>query len=241
MGKKVTKNKKKKQVKKIPKKKLKIKYKNVFKFFLFLFIILYLFNLILKTPIQNIYIKGNSYLTEEDIIKTLNLQDYPPIIYTFSPSLERKLEKKVEIKKAKVKHKDIFTIQITVEENTPLYFDSTKEKTILADGKEVEKKYDVPTLLNYIPDQKYKKYLEEMREIKKNTIEKISEIKYSPNDKDEERFLLTMRDGNYVYLTLSTFDKINHYLEIMTKINKKFEGQKGILYLDAGGYFEVME
>lgn len=234
-------NRKKKNIQKIPKKKIKIKYKNILKFFLFLTIFFYIINLLLKVPIQNIYITGNEYLEEEEIIKFASIENYPPVIQTFSPILERKLTKQKEIKKAKVTHKNIFTLQIKIEENRPLYFDNTKEKTILDGGEEVKNRYDVPILLNYIPDQKYKKYLMKMKLIQKNIIEKISEIKYSPNDKDDERFLLTMRDGNYVYLTLSTFDKMNHYLEIINKINKKFANQKGILYLDSGGYFEVME
>lgn len=232
---------KKKKSKNVPKKKVKIKYKNVFLFLLFSLIFFNCIKAVLQMPVRNISVKGNVYLKEDEIIVFADIQNYPPILSTFAPTIEKKLEKTKEISKAKVRHKNIFHIEITVEENTPLYFDSTKEKTILKNGEEIEKNYDVPILLNYIPEQKYKKYIAKMKLIQKNTMEKISEIKYNPNPKDDERFLLTMRDGNYVYVTLDTFDKINHYLEIMTKINRKFEGQKGILYLDAGGYFEVME
>ena len=42
-----------------------------------------------------------------------------------------------------------------------------------------------------------------------------------------------MSDGNYVYLTLNKFMKINNYLEIV----KTFNNNKGILYLDSGEYF----
>ena len=46
-----------------------------------------------------------------------------------------------------------------------------------------------------------------------------------------------MNDGNYVYLTLDKFNKIDKYLEII----KSFNNKKGILYLDSGEYFEVKE
>ena len=46
-----------------------------------------------------------------------------------------------------------------------------------------------------------------------------------------------MNDGNYVYLTLNKFNKINHYIEII----KEFNNKKGILYLDSGEYFKVIE
>ena len=38
---------------------------------------------------------------------------------------------------------------------------------------------------------------------------KISEIEYTPNDVDNERFTLKMNDGNLVYITLSKIEKIN--------------------------------
>ncbi|MBD9085093.1 cell division protein FtsQ, partial [bacterium] len=68
-------------------------------------------------------------------------------------------------------------------------------------------------------------------------LKRISEIKYDPNSVDEERFLFTMNDGNYVYLTLIHLEKINNYVDIL----KNFENKKGILYLDSGEYFKVME
>ena len=70
-----------------------------------------------------------------------------------------------------------------------------------------------------------------------DTIKRISEIKYDPNEVDEERFLLTMSDGNYVYLTLEKFEVINNYVDII----KTFNNKKGILYLDSGEYFKIME
>ena len=79
-----------------------------------------------------------------------------------------------------------------------------------------------------------------MKKIPENIKQKISEIKYDPNEKDEERFLLSMNDGNYVYLSLYKFDRIHKYLDIMLEINKKFNNQKGILYLDSGDYFKVI-
>ncbi|MBS7021099.1 MAG: hypothetical protein KH135_04455, partial [Firmicutes bacterium] len=68
-------------------------------------------------------------------------------------------------------------------------------------------------------------------------IRRISEMKYDPNEVDPNRFLFTMDDGNYVYLTVNKLNNLNSYLTIM----EKFEGKKGILYLDSGEYFKVLE
>ena len=86
-----------------------------------------------------------------------------------------------------------------------------------------------------MPDNIYSDFLNSISSIDYDIVKRISEIKYDPNEVDEGRFLLTMNDGNYVYLTLNKFDKIDNYLDII----KEFDNKKGILYLDSGEYFEV--
>ena len=46
-----------------------------------------------------------------------------------------------------------------------------------------------------------------------------------------------MNDGNYVYITINKLPNINNYVNII----KEFNGKKGILYLDSGEYFKIME
>ena len=128
-------------------------------------------------------------------------------------------------------------VYIKIEENKPLVFDNIKNKTILLDGEEVDKKYITPILTNEVPKDIYDKFLECMDKIDESVFVKISEIKYDPNDIDKERFYLTMNDGNYVYLTLNKFLSINNYINIV----KTFNNKKGILYLDSGEYFEILE
>ena len=76
-----------------------------------------------------------------------------------------------------------------------------------------------------------------MTKIDKSILGKISEITYLPNEYDKDRFLLYMDDGNSVYLTLTKFKMINYYNDVL----KQLEGRKGILYLDSGNHFKVME
>ena len=72
-----------------------------------------------------------------------------------------------------------------------------------------------------------------LNKIDDNSLSIISEIKYDPNYIDKERMLLSMNDGNYVYLTLSKFKSIKNYSKIVRSLGEK----KGILYLDYGNYF----
>ena len=97
----------------------------------------------------------------------------------------------------------------------------------------------LPLVINYIPNTKYEQFMERMREVSKDILGRISEIKYDPNEVDDGRFLLSMSDGNYVYLTLTRFSLINHYTEIISK--DEFIGKKGIIKLDAGNSFEILE
>ena len=112
-----------------------------------------------------------------------------------------------------------------------------KKKTILMDKTETDDNFSVPTVINYIPDKIYSKFLKSISGIDYSIIKRISEIKYDPNDVDNGRFFLTMNDGNQVYLTLSKFSSLDNYLTII----KEFNNKKGILYLDSGEYFEVKE
>ena len=76
-----------------------------------------------------------------------------------------------------------------------------------------------------------------MKKVKKNILYRMSEIEYSPNEVDEERFFILMNDGNYVYLTLDKFLAINKYIDMV----KSFDNKKGILYLDSGEYFDIFD
>ena len=94
-----------------------------------------------------------------------------------------------------------------------------------------------PTLINYVPDTIYLEFIESMKKIDKDILNRISEIKYDPNDVDDRRFLLTMNDGNYVYININRFNNLNMYQKLITKLM----GKKGILYLDSGEYFKIIE
>ena len=88
-----------------------------------------------------------------------------------------------------------------------------------------------------MPSNKYDAFVSGMNKLKASVRTQISEITYDPNEQDKDRFLLYMTDGNYVYLTLTKFTQLNYYEDVLEKIG----GQKGILYLDSGNHFQIME
>ncbi len=221
----------------IVKKRVKIRYGRIFIVLCLLFAVLYSIFKYTDHSIKNIYITGNNNLSDSEIIELAGLSNYPSTFTIFSPNVESKLEDNDLIKKATVSKDWLFKIKISVEENYPVYYDTNINKTILLDGTEIKDIYDIPVLINYVPDNIKEEFIEKMGTIDLKILNKISEIEYKPNEVDEELFYLSMKDGNYVYLTLNKFNNINQYLDIITK----FPNQKGILYLDSGEYFEVMD
>ena len=226
---------KKKNIKKV--KKRKIRFGRIFLVLIILFLLFYLLANIFKFPIKNIYVKGNNILSDQEIIEIAQIENYPSIFRKSSNEMKKRLEKNIYIKKAKITKKYLREVHITIEDNYPLFYDSDKKKTILLNKKKTTEKLNAPLLINYVPDTIYNLFLEKMSSLDYDTIKRISEIKYDPNEVDEERFLLTMSDGNYVYLTLEKFEVINNYVDII----KTFNNKKGILYLDSGEYFKIME
>lgn len=218
-------------------KKRKAKRKNIITFLIIIILIAFFLYYLYNTKVSNIIVKGNTLYTDWEIIKLADLDNNPNTMKILSSKISNKLEKSPYIKKAKVTRQSFTKITIKIKENKPLFYYVPNEKTVLSDKTEVNDNFPVPTLVNYVPNKIYSEFINKMQDTDYMLVKRMSEIKYDPNDVDDERFLITMNDGNYVYLTLNKFTKINHYLEII----KEFNNKKGILYLDSGEYFKVLE
>ena len=221
----------------VKKKKIKFRTGAILILILILYIIGFTVYSLLNKPITNIYIKGNNFYSDWDIITKAGLEDYPSALLHGDSIIENALEEDILIKKAHVTRKYITRVYIDIEENRPLFFSSVTNKTVLADKRESNDKYDTPVLLNALEGSIYDSFVENMNNIPDDVFRKISEIKYDPDEVDKERLLFTMSDGNYVYITMLKFDLINDY----NKYVKKFNNKKGILYLNSGGYFKILE
>ena len=156
--------------------------------------------------------------------------------------MEKNLKKSPYIISAKVKRKFYHVLEIDLKVNNPLFINNSSN-TVVFENKgtvpidEEIHLFRVPRLMNYVPDDKYDTFISKMALIDKGILGKISDIEYTPNDYDKDRFLLYMDDGNMVYLTLTKFKQINYYNEVLEQL----EGRKGILYLDSGNHFQIKE
>ena len=186
---------------------------------------------------KNIIIVNNNYYSDEEIIETAGIEDYPEFITLSRKEIKNKLFSLDLIEDVEIKKEFGFVLRITIKEKKILYYIRSNNEYKVSDNKNysLDNVNGVPTLINYVPEEVEKKFVTKLKEIDSNIINMISEIEYNKTSYDSERFLLYMNDGNEVYITVSRTNLLNKYVEIVTKLDNK----KGILYLDSGNYFEI--
>ena len=215
--------------------KKRINFKRIFFVLVFVTVLALAISYIISMPIKNVYIIGNNYVKDKEIIYTVGLDNYPTFINTYFLDIESKLLQNDLIKSVKVKRKIPNKLFIEIEEYRPVAL--YKDEIILSSKKMISNNLDI----NYLPyvsnniDKVYDKFVESFSKISDDVLFKISHIEYAPNDVDKERFILYMVDANYVHITLSKIEKINKYNSIVNELN----GKKGIIYLDSGDYLEI--
>ena len=197
--------------------------------------------LFVKLPVKNIIVKNNTYINDDYILELSGLKDYPSYLLYSSFKGVKKLEKSSYINDAKIKKRFFNKIIIEIVENKPLFYSEYDKKIVFSNKESVNVEdysiFRVPRLLNYVPDTKYKTFIKKVNKIDEEILNIISDIEYVPNELDKDRFLLYMDDGNMVYLTLTKFNMINYYNDVLSQL----EGKKGILYLDNGNHFQIKE
>lgn len=197
--------------------------------------------LILDTKVKNIIITGNEVLSDDEIIDLAGLTNYPSFYKTLNITMKNNITKEPLIKSVNINRKFYHIIEIKVEEYKILYKREDNGKYVLENNKEItlskRTPYTIPRLINEIPTNKLDIFIKYFKRIHLNIREKISEINYVPNEFDDDRFLLYMDDGNSVYMTITKFERLNYYNDVLPQL----DGRKGILYLDSGNHFQIME
>ena len=223
----------------VKKKKKKFRFK---RFLLLLLTILLfacvIYSLSLIKP-KSYLVYNNTYLNDEEVLNELKLDKNDSFLLVNSFSLKEFVKKSDLIKEIKISKTLSLNIKVKITEYKVLYYDNKSNRTILENGKEISyKNNNVPVLINEISDKEVKKnFIKKLNKVDDTILSSVSEIIYSPNGIDKERFLFSMNDGNYVYVTISKLTKINEYRSVIDSV----ENKKGILYLDYGNYFVPKE
>ena len=220
-------------------KKRKIKVKSVALTILVLLILTLVIYVISLFKVKTYYVYNNKYLSDEEVLEILKLNKNSSYLFTNTLTEKAITAKSKRIKDVKIKKTLSLEIKVYVTEYKILYYDEENKYSVIENGEKVKYRYDdSPVLVNKIEDKEiYKKFLNKMNKIDIEILDIISEIKYVPNGIDKERFVLSMNDGNYVYVTISKLHKINEYRSVIDSV----EDKKGILYLDYGNYFVPKE
>jgi cell division septal protein FtsQ len=85
---------------------IKKKKFNIIKFIiiiLFLYLTCYFIFTLLDSPIKNIHIKNNNYLSDQEVIDAAKLNNYPSFLFTSSHSIKKKLLENFLIKDERVR------------------------------------------------------------------------------------------------------------------------------------------
>lgn len=228
------------------KRKLNIKAFIVFALVIYLIVMLVYY--FLSMPIKNIYITGNSYVSDNDIIIAAGIKNYPSIIKLNSSKMKKNIKKLDYVDDVKIRRNIFGKLTINIKEANILFFNRNNNKLVLSNSKEIEddNSYGHASLINYVPKDIYKKLIVSLNKIDDNILKSISEIEYSiskSNDKviDDTRFLLRMNDGNTVYINLINIKNLNKYQSIYATLNDTL----GVIYLDSSSneniYFKSYE
>ncbi len=211
------------------KKRVRYKVKNIL---ICLFSFIFIIGAIIYTAnhrITNIYIEGNKMLSDQDIIDMAGLHDYPKLYKISHERIKKKLNKSIYISNVSISRHNFFReITIHIDENIPLVYYAYNDEYLLKDGTATKENFDVPTIINQVPESILTKLLRELSKLDSDVLYRISEIRYV----DEDLFFLTMTDGNGVNINIKNFNKLNDYLDILRRLDKS----KGILNLDRGDY-----
>ena len=222
------------------KKKKKNKKKIILKILIIIIILGSLIFYFKNMKIKNIYVTGNNNLKDQEIIELAGINNYPNLFQISSRKIERKIKLNPLIDSVKVKKTFLGKITINIKEYNLLLKNEIDNTIYLDNGQKITNDINIiglPTLTNDVDKDILNNFLKKLNTINKDILSKISEITYSPNEYDKDLFLFLMNDGNYVYITTTRLDNINKYENVLLEL----EGKKGIIYLDSGNHFEILE
>lgn len=211
------------------KRKRRLNIKRAFLLALVLVLIAFCIKSIVKVDIGNIEVVGNEFLSDSQIIKLAGLTDDSRFFELSSKNVCDEIRTNPLIATCKLEHHLGFDITIAITENKPVFFYAYTGKLVLSNASEIDENniYGVPTLINYVPEKVLKAFSSGLAGIKSDIIRSISEIEYSPSENsdgayiDEERFMLSMNDGNIVYVNNRKLDVLNNYDKIYASLGDR--------------------
>ena len=192
----------------------KIKKKKRLKLIPFLLFVLvitgtfFLVDVLLDTRIENIVIKGNKLVTDQQIIDEAGLSNYPSFYKTTSYNIKKALEKNSFIKEVKVKRSFYHVITIEVSEYKVLLKKETTGKLVLENMNEVMIGAGEATRKMSLMAETMKQEADGMRKINDN-VAKVAEIVDNNSAASQETAAVSEEQSAQVQTMVHMMEKFN--------------------------------
>ncbi|GAA0331155.1 cell division protein FtsQ/DivIB [Bacillus carboniphilus] len=196
--------------------------------------------------VNNISVKGNSYLTQDEIISTSELSRDDNIWGIDEEKIAQKIDELEQIQSTTVHIDWPNNILIEVNEwrrvayyKKDLDFFPILENGDMLNQKEENIPVHAPLLFDFSDGKALERMVQELIKLPEEIVRSISEIYLTPTSNDQLAVTVYMNDGFEVKATIRTFStKMGHYPSIVSQLNPNI---KGIIDLTVGAYFRPYE
>lgn len=218
-------------------------------FYLSIFFVLISMIIYLQSPlsyVKQFKVTGNDILTDEQVIQLASLTDEVNIWTVNQSEIEKKLEDIAIIESAHIVKKYPWTVEISIHEHFLVGYLNNKDNysPILENGKVLATNDyftlgDAPILNKFSDEQYLNRMITELSKLPDSILNLISEIVWTPSEKNKYKITLYMSDGFVVKATIRDFaNKMKNYPSIVSQLD---DNVQGIIHMNVGSYFEALE
>ncbi|KGX83929.1 cell division protein FtsQ/DivIB [Pontibacillus marinus] len=212
-------------------------------FFLLIVVILYLQSSL--SNVSTINVKGNTNIKKETIVSLTGLSNEDNFWKVDTDAIQKKVNEHAEVNSVKVEKDFPSTISIQVNEfervgyvqkNGAFYpiletGESLTSYSLSSPGS------DAPLLRGWEKQTYLEEMTRELRQLPSSVTRQISELYWTPTEKNPYKIHLYMNDGFEVEASIRNFsENMRTYPSIVSQLDP---GQKGIIHIDVGAYFEA--
>lgn len=216
-------------------------------FYLSIFFFLIAIIVYLQSPlshVKSIIVTGNSLYQEGEVIEQSGIKKGTNIWTINKEEIIETLENDPLIKNVEVETKLPWTVEIQLVEHERVGYMKKENEfypvlgngTVLEESKINRLSGDAPLLLSFSQEDMLVEMSKELSNLPKNILNIISEIHWTPTDKNKNDITLFMTDGFMVQSSIRNFsEKMKVYPSIASQLEP---GSEGIIHIGVGAYFE---
>ncbi|WP_047984553.1 cell division protein FtsQ/DivIB [Ornithinibacillus californiensis] len=216
-------------------------------FYLSIFFFLISIIVYLQSPlshVKTVAVTGNSFYHEQEVINQSGISQDTNIWTVNKEEVIKTLEKNPLIDTVTVETKLPWTVEIHLKEHERIgyikkeneYYPILGNGAMMPDSETDSLSGDAPLLVNFTVEEVLIEMSQELSKLPKNIRNIISEIHWSPTDRNKNEIILYMSDGFMVESTIRDFsNKMTVYPSIAAQLDP---GSEGIIHIGVGAYFE---